>query len=1045
MANILPELLSQLVEEDVKYYLLKGRELIQHEDNYTVLQNDKNSSKIRIIMPEKINGYTLNADYDYYIDFLDGKGKPGVVANETTITTVKKVVGYDENGTPQYKEISKFDEVSNQNGYIINNNVLTIGDKSATLERENLLTGTATIDNIEYIVTYNIEYIPTEVNRTYNSNEIIQDYESSAKISADYPHEYARNLYFKKVSKNLTTISSAQQDINTNGDLVKYIYLEWTLDQEITAHKGEIVFSIRIENKDTDFLWQSSTGSFKVIENLNETYYLRNEIEENFVIQNRTIKPVGNIEAALVKGDTNSNKLYYKINRYYQGQDLLEERNDVFKTEDDAFIINSYYANILYKITKGVLYSANDSSEQYMINISGNNGVVNINDNEYIFSLKKEFNINTSKYEQKLIYNEENQITLENFQGTVMLDEKEYTISLSATAIDFEQTENKYEGKILPVYNRLIRFVFLSPNKDYGDWNNAEIEYVDDEYFIFSWTPDYRATRSEGEVSYYIEFFINGLNALVQNESGVVSEIETKTYSWSTLPSTIKVESNAAATPSVDYLPHWVGYIENQLATDVDLFIHGELQSQYDNFQNTILNKIFENYNKIEAAYDRDKNHYTFSDSFGSNTPINYTLSIVNTEDEKSYILTYNNLTITGILNNVANNIWSALCNITENNINKTYYFSYNVDFDQILILSPITQEDTNDTRPLVPVFWENLEKILSQKKQQYSETDNNFRSLQSAIEQAYGVTLDEGELDSANLKEQISQAFLALYGFLNSAYNNQTSLIAGGYQNGEPINGTFMANQIIYNDTILEIADIDAENKQIIVGKYKNAENTTFKEEEIYYSFSRNEFFKEITDWSNIFYLDLSSGEDNYISYNPTKTTNLTNFYIQNEGIYTKIEVYYLEEKSMTYQYTNSAEEAKTISANGVCFYFVSVIESLKKSIEEKHTDTETELEEWKDTVSNTLNNTLNSKVSETQNNLTTQLNTLLNNNNAFISDSIIAMFNTQYEELRNLYLQEINDLQNSLTSQFRTETMVDVSGGILHINSIASANPSV
>lgn len=102
MSDKLAKLLLQLQEDETTYYVLKGRELYT-EDNLEVLSNDKNSAKISIIMPETINGQSLDTNLKFYIDFLDGNNKPGVISSQNEIVKVTS-----ENPETDSTEIIKY-------------------------------------------------------------------------------------------------------------------------------------------------------------------------------------------------------------------------------------------------------------------------------------------------------------------------------------------------------------------------------------------------------------------------------------------------------------------------------------------------------------------------------------------------------------------------------------------------------------------------------------------------------------------------------------------------------------------------------------------------------------------------------------------------------------------------------------------------------------------------------------------------------------------------------------------------------------------------
>ena len=613
MANI-SDLIDQLVPDKGKLYLFKNRDLIA-QDNFTVLQNDNGSTKIEIVMPITIGGKTIGGaeepfeSYNFYIDYIDGAGKPGVVENTTEITALYK----QEAGEDTYTEVV---------------NLPTVVGDHFTLEEEDIYfsdieNNQFSIGTTKYIVETNVQYVTDEKN--YNSRIKNENFEDSAEISKDYGNPYSDALYIIKSSANLSTGMP-------DDELQQYILSTWTLDKQVTNAIGEVTFSIRIEKPADHFIYQSNSATFKVTPNLKETYYLKKEIEENYVIQNRTIKPVGNFENILVKGDTNSNKIFYKMNRYYQGQDILApkkyEGEDVYKNQNGVFFKTNN--DDPAAATLGITYTINDL-QIYTTGVVGSydelTNSFTIGENTYhIQHLAKEPQDSTIKTYKYFLYYTINSSTtviakrLDSLDTTIELEDGvTYSINIAALGSAYESsgydgitTPHTYPTKgsgdeLVPVYNRLIRFVFMSPNKDYGDWNNGEIEYIDPEgkYFIFSWTPDYRVTRSEGDVSYYIEFFINGSYEDVIDNTDVVT-VRTKSYSWSTLPTTIRVESNVAATASVNYIPHWVSYLENGLQDDLNAFLHSDLQSQYNDFAQYLTYAMLGDYSSYQSEKETE-------------------------------------------------------------------------------------------------------------------------------------------------------------------------------------------------------------------------------------------------------------------------------------------------------------------------------------------------------------------------------------------------------------------------------------------------------
>ena len=102
MPNI-QDLVKQVTPDEPKYFVLQNRELIG-QNSFTVLQNDYNSTEIKIITSNVIGGRTINADtvnnYNFYIDYLDGMKKPGVVSNPTVVNGI-----YQDQGDRKYVKI----------------------------------------------------------------------------------------------------------------------------------------------------------------------------------------------------------------------------------------------------------------------------------------------------------------------------------------------------------------------------------------------------------------------------------------------------------------------------------------------------------------------------------------------------------------------------------------------------------------------------------------------------------------------------------------------------------------------------------------------------------------------------------------------------------------------------------------------------------------------------------------------------------------------------------------------------------------------------
>lgn len=846
MSDKLAKLLLQLQEDETTYYVLKGRELYT-EDNLEVLSNDKNSAKISIIMPETINGQSLDTNLKFYIDFLDGNNKPGVISSQNEIVKVTsenpetdstEIIEYKitEGSSGDYKTytISKNEEdITTITLY--NNDTIKVSKGTVISQNE------INVDGTTYYLQYNTRMSGY---RSYVSKVRNENYEDSAEISDDFPSAYADSTYYLRQSKNIV-VAGIHSDTNIEDNLVNYSLLEWTLDPSVTEAVGEVTFSIRIENPTEDWKWQSETAHFTVKSNLQEIYGLRKEIEENFVIQNREIVPVGDFKAVLVKGDTNSNKLFYKMNRYFQGQDMLARKtwtSDLSQVEKDIkfslYKTHNKKKDIIYYLKRdnGDFYIANfkyiintltltDNQNAYILNNGIIKDCITLNlgtkEDNIIFkvdltniNLYKKYNANKNCYEYEIsatpIFKNNNQyVDMKNkpiYQDIkdnkwYYIDNKELVPIDSLPTITFDNikqlnniltyslpyyeyingnftTKSEHKGNfngiwqvtasdydiysdeqgaikldtvpigIVPIFNRLIRFVFLSPNKDYGDWNNAEIEYINEaeNYFIFSWTPNARATRTEGELSYTIEFFINAFEEVLdENQNRVINQ--TKAYSWSTLPSIIKVENNSAATASVNYIPNWVAFVENELAPKVDEFIHNDLESRYDTFESEMKARVFEGYTTYKSNQLISNNiingYYIEVD--GERYELNVIVDITN-NNPVSITFTNDNINIIGeksrtfILIPVQNSdilYQSINCILPSSKNNLTNYFLiYNNFTKQTLVFSVNDSENT----PFFPYLETRLEELITSTKQRIYNNAEDF----TVLADNYGIKSDD-------------------------------------------------------------------------------------------------------------------------------------------------------------------------------------------------------------------------------------------------------------------------------------------------------------
>jgi hypothetical protein len=858
MANILPNLLSQLQEDENKYYLLKDRKLIT-ENNFTILQNDNNSTKLEIIMPTKIGGKELNSNLNYFIDYVDGAGKPGVISNITKIEAVYKKI--DNN----YEDVTE---------------KITISEEDCTFSLDNEEIKLSNIENNQfttkagntYIIKTNVQYSTN--GSTYTSKIHTENFEDSAEISIDYPSDYADYLYFIKASKNLTTATSVNT-INSNNEEISYAYMIWTLDKQVTNAAGIVSFSIRIEDNN-GYIWQSETTDFTIKPNLKENFYLKKEVEENFIIQNREIKPVGDFKNILVKGDTNSNKLFYKMNRYYQGQDMLAPKqynnNDVYKTDLNILYYIENDSNILlnreYSINNIILYKDGNT---WSYDTAAK--TLEIKDNIYSnFRLYSSINSNNGKQYYTLEYIKNNnstinRTTIESLNSTIILEDIIYNIVIQGIITNYTTNNydnDKYEDNYnfttesfslfyedrnkIPVFNRLIRFTFLSPNQDYGDWNNGEIEYIDSDYFIFSWTPDARATRSEGELNYYIEFFINGVYEQIE-ENGTTTTIQTKSYSWSTKPTTIIIEDNKAATANIDYIPHWVSYIENDLQDDMTAFLNGTLQSQYNSFEEYLIYTILGDYTELNCDKTEDNNYNLQLE----NNNYNILLTSDNLDGNKYIILITNETENTNInlISLNKDNIYSGVIQL--DNIN--YYIIYNSVTTQLKFYQ---LENNNDiSTPYLEYAKEKLETLLNEYNSNYNTIENNFSELQTKVESSFGVSFDENNDENNSLYTIIWNYFNNLGNTLQTIYNSQSGspIKLKDINNNEyEVNGetmSFIINDVTYYYQIF--SGLDRDNSLTTFIQFEEDKNKFFKSDTYYIDNNDN---KEII---NIYKEDLN------------------------------------------------------------------------------------------------------------------------------------------------------------------------------------------
>ena len=844
MANLLPNLLSQLENDEIEYFLVKGKELIFNKE-LSFLQNDNNSHELGFILPTTLAGKELDETYDVYIDYLDGKEKPGCVANHLTYEKI-----YDDQGN--MGTVEKYDpKTATQITTEINEATVNIPISSINND------GIAIKDNKTYYIETNVRY--SDDGEHFISNVKRENFEDSAEVSKDYPSGYANHLYFTKVSKYLQT--SKESGETTDGGSVNYFCIKWTLDNQVTKEPGQVTFSLRIEKESEDFKWQSTTANFRIIRNLKEYYYLQNEVEENYVIQNRKITPVGNFENILVKGDANSNKLFYKMNRYFQGQDMLAEKNIKIKNKnnilkefsvkkildldgDIPFVVEDegkyYTLNTKYIVNSAVFVGPGnkvfemDSSGQITITIPNAQG----KEEKYTFS-----NLSVKKIYNKTKYGYEYQISWTAPSGystkfhTIfsvssldtplnILNSGDFTITpiLNLTGTNFElnisQTfEKTISNRVVPMFNRLIRFVFADENGEYGDFNDGEIEYINenDNYFIFSWTPDSRATRAEGELNYCIEFYINSIENLL-NIDGSITTVNNRTYSWSTLPSTITIENNFANTANLDYIPSWTSYIENDIMGVLNQYIATNIQSQYNSIVDTLMNRFLAEYSTYEnqdklASVTRETEKIYY---IGSITLKNekYTLEISTSQSEgivsPDTVILYESThsesvqsfgpSELAIIPNATNKFHT---NIIVKGI--YYYVIYNFSTQQIVFYS--LEEDNG--QPLVPFIKNVLEDELQNIKNAIFTNGQNFSELtidQDGTEQHQSI-----ERIIKDLITSISTYFFAsglpednsVEAQLQTKFSELSGLLLELYDNGK---GLYLTNKEEYSDKTAQI-----------------------------------------------------------------------------------------------------------------------------------------------------------------------------------------------------------------------------------------------
>lgn len=1063
----LSNLLSLLQNDGMKYYVLRGRDLYT-EDNFSILQNDNNSTKIRILLPLELGGFSINDKYNFYIDYIDGAGKPGVVSNETNVINL-------------YKQTSDGNTyVKMDDGYSYSKGVITITSSSTTVSLKDIENNQFKDANGNlYVVETNTQY--SIDGKTYTSKIKNENFEDSAEISLDFDNPYSNAIYFIKSSPNLEVGNTSSEE-DSEGRVVNYLYFDWILDKQVTNAVGTVNFSIRIEKEDTGFNWQSNTISFPVVSNLKETYYLKKEIEENYIIQNRTIKPVGNFENILVKGDTNSNKLFYKMNRYFQGQDMLAKKTfiydnkefDVYKNQNNVFA----FKNGDYYTWLNIEYSIND----LQIWRHGKTGTYDPITNSfyidgisyYIKSLVKN-PANTSaaavqKYQYTLTYTINNSDTVlttnfENLNGIFTLlntnkEEVEYGYNIAAVGENFTRTNSTTNDMThniwVPVFNRLIRFVFMSPNKDYGDWNNGEIEYIntDEDYFIFSWTPDSRATRSEGELSYYIEFFINGNYEELLDETGITS-VRTRSYSWSTLPTTISVESNEAATATVNYIPHWVNYIENELQADMEALLNNDLQSQYNALEEYFINAILGDYSyPIRFNFEEDKtvrlddveynilrnddiitisnaatatllniallplstdNIYGAAAQIGQNS-IQITKVEVVTEnesqtiyedvtntliaDEENVTITYNNTNYSTTFPHLENETLTfadengneITCRMTYNTaLINNYFIVYNDTLNRLTFYE--LANENNITVPFLQLAQEKLQSWINEGQAQLNSQETNYNTFLTNMIAAFGIDGQDNSNNITSLYQRIMGMFMSIGNELQLLYNGNggSSLTIVDSKNNN--------SYTVYNNGDYNVVDINGVRYYVQSISYRN--NKGIIETKVEIETDPNNFYVPGKYYTKI--------EDNYkLSYDLYNI--MENYYKQNGK----------EFKRVTFNLINLNTDGNIQVTNVFGLSIYATLTTLYQTIQ-------AELQSAKDQAQDSFD-TQAAALTEQYNDYSDSLLNEMKNNEAILETNYQAaltdFYNTWSAEVNSDLLNQIADLKASLDEAINKTT---------------------
>lgn len=837
MPNVLPELLSQLKEDSIKYILFRDKELYVPEP-LEFIQNESKGSIIRVLLPKKIREVNI-LNLRIRIDYIDPRGRFGTIISNQ-YPSYKTF--YTDPETKEYKKISNNTKIKYEDGKLIttDENQYQIIDNYTYLDKET---------NIYYYIKVDTEplnekeglYSNTSL-PLYNSNIVNGNYEDSANVSADYESAYADCSYTKLLAYNNFEIKSEEYVEGNN--TIQYYYFDWIISDNITTFPGILTFSISLSDSDVNSLyWKSDKATLLIKENLSNSYNLHAELEENYLVQGREIIPVGNYKNILIKGDTNSNKIFYKINRYFQGQDLLNRRKiNINGTSYPVYRQREYLSSNVYYIKQD--NSIKLLSTQYQINsiiledLNGNQ--YNLDNNKIIIQSENEELI-LSDFKCSSIFTSNN---TKEYKITYMLNGKEETqnsiteawsinnieyiphVNITANGFQIDTRTNDIpiytEKDLIPMFNRNIRFNYSTPD-GYGSYTNGEIEYINEEenYFIFSWTPNYEVTRTAGEVNYSIEFFINSLNNIIDANGNTIQE---KSYSWSTKNSTITVEENLATTVSADYIPSWVRYIENYFSEDFNNYKLTTIQPQIQAIEDLLTEKVFTNFQQISVKAINDE--FIIGEPFNVSYNKNTIKDVLHLEKTSSIDYLYYGAQIIG----------------TEN---KFAYIYYN-EFNQILTLyfdqtqeTPIVPNLEEKTNIILSAFYDDpiSKKITNNQLIEYLNKNEIGEITEGTIETAISNFLSRVKeyfgLDNINNEESLSSQFKDklnnLINYIQNTFVTTENIIYYTYGAASPIT-------ISYTNTTITLDGIEYSIKyNFIESKAILTNNTTTLEIKIF------------------------------------------------------------------------------------------------------------------------------------------------------------------------------------------------------------------